>query len=297
MCISPKLAEKTSSSVDTVASDTEVMKPHGKPATPLPRRKSSGRTNKRYKKSKRSQKKGAESKSASIKLNPRSVPFVPKSLEIDQSCPTSAVTHDNANDDGSLNWMKNMFNQQQFYEVSEPVLQEITGKVVTRCTESADDRPFALALKMFQHPLVKAVHNKFGTAPESNVSKNKFSTEGPPVGRAGYGRVRDIRGNWGFIRDSRYPSYDLFFHLSEIQNEKDREQIDAGSQVRFQVVVDKNQVAKYARVKAAGVTLQKRKHKNYRNKKAGVTKKQVEAAKGSRKQQLTGMRKEQQSFP
>lgn len=239
--------------------------------------KKTGKLNKRYlaKKTLPEQSQAQQERKQDVakrrsKLNPSSDPFIPKFLD-----PTPA----NVEVEDDLSWMAALYAAQQQPDFS---MQEVTGSVI-RCTDGSS--PFALALKPWQHPLVDAVQAEFGQ-PIKKTSK-PFSTQGPSAGGSGTGRVKTIRGNWGFIHDPRFPDYDLFFHMSEVDN-KSRQEIKAGSRVRFQVVADRNQQADYARVKASGIKLQKRKQGQEKQNAKDSRKKASDAA---------SMHKEKQSFP
>lgn len=68
----------------------------------------------------------------------------------------------------------------------------------------------------------------------------------------GQGKIKDIRGKWGFIRDSKCPSYDLFFHMSELQEDQ-RHGISKGASVRYTIKQDPWRNERKSKFKAIGI--------------------------------------------
>jgi len=68
----------------------------------------------------------------------------------------------------------------------------------------------------------------------------------------GQGKIKDIRGKWGFIRDSKCPSYDLFFHMSELQEDQ-RDGIIKGASVRYTIKQDPWRNERKSKFKAIGI--------------------------------------------
>jgi len=71
------------------------------------------------------------------------------------------------------------------------------------------------------------------------------------------GRIKEVRGNWGFIKDASCPTYDLFFHMSEIA-EGWKQQIKAGMPVRYQIVRDQWRDERNSRFKAIQISVKGR---------------------------------------
>merc|ERR1711865_1136392 len=68
-----------------------------------------------------------------------------------------------------------------------------------------------------------------------------------------HGKIKDVRGKWGFIRDSKCPSYDLFFHMSEV-NEDQREGLAKGASVKYTIQQDPWRNERKSKFKAIGVS-------------------------------------------
>lgn len=106
-----------------------------------------------------------------------------------------------------------------------------------------------------------------------------------------------MRGNWGFIEDVKFPKYDLFFHASEVRSSV---KIEIGSMVTYKVVIDRNQRANYAKVKAVGIVV-KSKERGKRQKPTAqkLSAQRSTAQKHTRQPKKRSSRadKEQSSFP
>jgi cold shock CspA family protein len=73
-----------------------------------------------------------------------------------------------------------------------------------------------------------------------------------PTAGPSEGRVKEIRGKWGFIKDSKCPSYDLFFHMSEVDDEW-KSKLKRGSVVKYQINRDQWRNERKSKFKAIAI--------------------------------------------
>jgi cold shock CspA family protein len=74
----------------------------------------------------------------------------------------------------------------------------------------------------------------------------------PAPGPGKTGTVKDVRGKWGFIRDDECPSYDLFFHMTEVAPEH-REGLRRGAAVAYTIEQDPWRHERKSKLKAVRV--------------------------------------------
>jgi cold shock CspA family protein len=76
-----------------------------------------------------------------------------------------------------------------------------------------------------------------------------------PLPKAGMseGRIKEVRGKWGFIQDSSCKSYDLFFHMTEVV-EHQRQGLKKGTLVQYEIKEDPWRNERKNRLKAIGIS-------------------------------------------
>lgn len=76
-----------------------------------------------------------------------------------------------------------------------------------------------------------------------------------PLPKAGMseGRIKDVRGKWGFIQDSSCKSYDLFFHMTEVA-EHQRQGLKKGTLVQYEIKEDPWRNERKNKLKAIGIS-------------------------------------------
>lgn len=67
-----------------------------------------------------------------------------------------------------------------------------------------------------------------------------------------FGKIKEVRGKWGFIRDHSCPSYDLFFHMSEVADGR-KGRLRKGAAVEYRIEKDQWRNERKSKFKAVSV--------------------------------------------